>query len=144
MQTRSRDPLGDNTGAHRHGRKVVGVGAWGALRRGVSQGRTVLRPRWDCGCVVIYTCGACCGATGIGAAAMEARRSFCGVVRSAPRWQSKGARAFRNASTPPSASTSFSRKWPYVGVSTSVVGSPSSPTGTRRTVRGALRKVVEA
>ena len=46
MQARSRDPLGDNTGAHRqrHSRKVVGVEAWGALRRGVSRGSIVLRP----------------------------------------------------------------------------------------------------
>ena len=129
----------DNTWPHRpsYSQKIVGVGVWRALRRGVWRRRVVLPPRWDCGRLARTTY----------ATATEARRSFffCGVVRSAPRLQSRGARAFRNASTPPSVPTSFSRKWPYVGVSMSVVGSPFSPVGTRkRRVRGAPRKVVEA
>ena len=81
------------------------------------------------------------------ATAIETKRLFFlfGVVRTSPRLQSRREFVFRNVSTPPRASTAFCKKWPCVGVSTSVVDSPFSPLGARkRIVRGASRQVVEA
>ena len=68
-----------------------------------------------------------------------------GVVFSSPSKQRNGVFLFSSASMPPIAAISFSRKTPCVGVSSSVAGSPSSPSGSKnRMVRKEFRKVVVA
>lgn len=68
-----------------------------------------------------------------------------GVVFSSPNQQCKGVFLFLSASRPPSAVTSFSKKKPCVGVSSSVFCSPSAASGSRnRMVRGDFRKAVVA